>query len=111
MRAGALNRRIWVDEPVVTQSDAGELVTDFVPRGKIWGSIEPLRAKEALVNAVNLAQMDTKIRLRWSPSIDAMTSEWRLRYKSLIYDVVSVAHLATGRRELEVLCKSGTNQG
>lgn len=111
MNAGKLNRRIWVDEPVTTQSASGEQVGTFEPFAEVWGSIEPIRGREALVNTVNLSQMDTRIRLRWTPQLDAMTTEWRLRYKELIYDIVSIAHVAMGRRELEVMCKSGTNQG
>jgi len=95
----------------VTQGATGELSVTFEPFATVWGSIEPIRGREALVNTVNLAQMDTKIRLRWTPQLDAMTTEWRLRYKELVYDIVSIAHVMTGKRELEVLCKSGTNQG
>jgi SPP1 family predicted phage head-tail adaptor len=111
MNAGKLNRRIAVDEQIVTQADSGELSVTFEPFATVWGSIEPLLGREALINSVNVAQMDTRIRLRWTPQLDAMTTEWRLRYKGLIYDIVSIAHVMTGRRELEVLCKSGTNQG
>lgn len=111
MNAGKLNRRIAVDEPVITQGDSGEQVTTWEEFAEVWGAIEPVRGREALVNSVNLSQMDTKIRLRWTPQLDVMTTEWRLRYKGLLYDIVSIVHVMTGKRELEVLCKSGANQG
>jgi SPP1 family predicted phage head-tail adaptor len=111
MQAGRLNRRVSIDVPMTTQNDTGEEITDFVELSTVWASIEPIRGREALLNGLNAAQMDTRIRLRWSVALDAMNSEWRIRYKEQIFDIVSIAHIRTGHRELEIMAKSGTNRG
>lgn len=111
MRAGGIPRRLWIDEPVVTQDETGGEVVTWTPIGPLWASIEPVRGREALIAGANLAIMDTKIRMRWSPQADRITSKWRARYGDTIYDIVSVAHLKTARREIELMCKSGASEG
>lgn len=111
MRAGVINRRLQVDEPVTTQNEFGEEVITWVPHGPIWAQVEPVRGREALISGANLAIMDTKIRIRWSPDTDAINEKWRLSYRETIYDIVSVAHVRLGRREIEILAKSGANAG
>lgn len=111
MRAGGLNRRLTIEEPVVTQGTTGEEVTTWTALGTVWARIEPIRGREAMIAGANLSIMDTRIRIRWSPDVAAVTSKWRARYGDTVYDIVSAAHLATGRREIELLCKSGANDG
>lgn len=111
MRAGLTKKRVALDEPVTTQNATGEEVTAWSEVATVWASIEPIRGREALLNGLNAAQMDTRLRMRWSTALDAMNSEWRIRYKETVYNVVSIAHVMTGRRELEILAKSGTNLG
>jgi SPP1 family predicted phage head-tail adaptor len=111
MRAGLTKKRVQIDEPVTAQNSTGEEITTWSEVATIWASIEPIRGREALLNGLNAAQMDTRIRCRWNPELDAINSEWRIRYKETVYDVVSIAHIMTGRRELEILAKSGTNLG
>lgn len=111
MRAGALNRRVAVDEPLVTQGlDGGEVIT-WQNVTTVSASIEPIRGREALIAGANLAIMDTRIRMRWSPTVDRMTAKWRLRIHDRVYDVVSVVEIREGRRELEIMGKSGANNG
>lgn len=111
MRAGAINRRIYIDEPVTTQDATGDEVVTWTEFAQVWAAIEPIRGREALVNSASLAMMDTRITVRWSPEVDEVNPEWRLRYKETIYDIVSLAHIRTGKRTIEMLCKSGANNG
>jgi len=111
MRAGVINRRLFLDEPVTTQNEFGEEIITWVPHGPVWTAIEPVRGREALIAGANLSIMDTKLRIRWSPNVDAVNTKWRGRYKDTIYDLVSVAHVRTGRREIEIMARSGSNEG
>ena len=111
MRAGLLTRRLALEEPVVSQNETGEEETVWAPLGEVWATIEPIRGREALLAGVNLATMDTKITIRWSPDVDAVTTKWRASYRDTIYDIVSVAHKNLGRRQIELLCRSGSNEG
>jgi SPP1 family predicted phage head-tail adaptor len=111
MRAGLIKKRVQIDEPLTVQNTTGEEITTWSEVATVWASIEPIRGREALLNGLNAAQMDTRIRCRWSPDLDEMDTEWRIRYKEQVFDLISIAHIMTGRRELEILAKSGTNLG
>lgn len=111
MRAGVINRRLTIEEPIVTQDETGGEVITWEPLGVVWAAIEPVRGREALIAGANLAILDTKIRIRWNEQTDAINTKWRFRYRETIYDIVSVAHLKIGRREIECMCKSGANEG
>lgn len=111
MRAGLLTRRLLLEEPVVSQNETGEEIATWAPLGEVWATIEPIRGREALVAGANLSIMDTKIVLRWSPTVDAITTKWRASYRDTIYNIVSIAHIRIGRRQIELLCRSGASEG
>jgi SPP1 family predicted phage head-tail adaptor len=105
-----LTRRLLLERPEVSQNETGEEETTWIPLGSVWATIEPVRGREALIAGANLAIMDTKIHIRWSEAVDAITEKWRASYRGTIYNIVSVAHLKIGRREIELLCRSGASE-
>lgn len=111
MNAGKLRHRIVLDEPIVTPDDAGGEIVDWRPFYRVWASVEPLKGREQLLSEQILAEMDTRIRIRWSPSVDAITAQWRARHQNVIYNFKSVARVDYGRREIEIMAASGTNDG
>lgn len=112
MRAGELRHRIQIDRPESMQNDTGEEVTEYVPAATVWGSIEPLRGRErALAGTDITATMDTRIKVRWSPFIDGINAEWRLRHQDIIYNIESIAHIEMRHREIEIMAYSGINKG
>lgn len=111
MRAGTINRRLTVEAPEATQNETGEEIISWTLVGTVWAQMEPLRSREALISGTNLAIADTKIRIRWSPTMGAVNEKWRALYRNTVYNIVSVAHLNIGKREIELLCKSGSNEG
>ena len=112
MRAGELKRPVQIDRQVVTQNDTGEEIATWELIGTFWGHIHPLSGNEALRANVNLSELDTRITLRWSPRLDEMTSDWRIRHKNKVYDISSPPiHKDLDRREIEVLARSGVTSG
>jgi SPP1 family predicted phage head-tail adaptor len=111
MRAGALRHRIGCWEPVVTQNETGEEVVTYPTSFEVWGLIEPLHGRETLQASQVNAEFDTRIGIRWSPDTDRMNAKWRLTHLAVIYNIVSIAHVMMGRRELEIMATSGLNEG
>lgn len=115
MRAGRLRHRLVVEQPSVTQDDAGSEVAGFATVATVWAGIEPLKGNEFAQDGQILASVDTLIVVRWSPQLAAMSAKWRLRFPELTnpitYNVQNVVHTNMGQRELRVMCSSGTNQG
>jgi SPP1 family predicted phage head-tail adaptor len=111
MRPGKLNRRLFIQTPEADRNEVGEEVITWTTLGAVWASIEPLRGNEALKNNQILAEMDTRIRLRWSESVKDINAKWRLTSQGVIYNIVSIANITTANREFEIMAKSGINHG
>ncbi len=111
--AGSFNRRIAVDEPVSTQdAETGAEIVDFEESFQTWAYVAPLSAREVLNAGGIFAEADTRIRIRWSIRNTAITAKWRLRYGDTIYNISGPpADIGTVHREIEMICKSGVNQG
>lgn len=112
MRAGQLHHRVAFDAPVDSQDEAGGVTTGWsVTPIVVWGAVEPLTGRELLLAGELASSMDTRIRVRWSPALAAMTPKWRAREGGRTYDVVSVADVRTAHREIEIMARSGLNNG
>jgi SPP1 family predicted phage head-tail adaptor len=111
VRAGKLNRRVTIQRPVPDRNEVGEDIITWETLGVVWASIEPIKGREALIANQLLAEMDTRIRIRWSESVQDISEKWRLVHQGLIYNIVSIANINLGNKELEIMCKSGVNNG
>ena len=111
MRAGKLDKRLEIEQPISTQDASGSPVVAWLPVGTVWASIEPIKGREALTSNQILGTMDARIRIRQHPLLSSMTAKWRLKYSGVIFNIVSIAHIALGNREIEIMCLSGSNDG
>lgn len=118
MSAGKYRHKVWADEPIAAQDeDTGEEVVEFVARGSMSCAIEPITGREALRADQILADMDTRITVRWSPFAAQITAKWRLRFErygsqSVTYNITRPpAEKFMGMREIEFMCNSGLNDG
>jgi SPP1 family predicted phage head-tail adaptor len=111
MRAGKLNRRLQIDRPDEEQNEVGEVINTWSTVGVVWASIEPIKGNEALKNNQILADMDTRIRIRWSEAVKDIHAKWRLIHNGIAYNIVSIANVGTSNREFEIMAKSGLNHG
>lgn len=110
MRAGSLRHRITIQQPVVSPNTIGEPLKSWATLAIVWASVEPIRGKEVLQAEQILADMDTRIRMRWSQVVDSMTARCRIVHKGKIYNVKQISHLALRHREIEVMANSGLNE-
>lgn len=111
MRAGLLRHRIAVDEAVTSQSSSGEPVVSWSQRATVWGGIEHLSGREALIASQIDAAITTRITLRWGQSISGLNARWRLRHGQTIYNIISVINTDERNQSWVLMCGSGTNRG
>ncbi len=111
MRAGSLRHRVTIEQAVATQSASGAETVAWVEYGTVWASLEPLRGREGLVADQPLAEIDTKITIRWSPFLSQIVAKWRIRHQETIYDIKSPIPVNFAQRQIELLCRSGINNG
>lgn len=111
MRAAILRHEVQVQYPVETQGASGAITIGWGSFGTLRAEIAPIRGREALIGDQPLAELDTVIRIRWSPNNDQITEKWRVVHNQVIYDIKNVIHLKFGLRVMELVCKSGVNSG
>jgi SPP1 family predicted phage head-tail adaptor len=111
MNAGLLDRRVWIDKRTTAQDSSGDPVVAWVPQGEVWARIIPLTGREDDVDNDIMAEVDTRIRLRYSPVTVALSAVDRIRYGERIYNIVSAVDVNTAHVEVLVNAKSGLNDG
>ena len=111
MRAGPLRHRVDLEEPVDVEDDMGGVTTGWSRVATVWGSIEPLTGREFMAGQQILAEADVRVRVRWSPQLEACTPAWRVLHGDTILNSARVIHVRLGRQMVELLCKTGTNEG
>jgi SPP1 family predicted phage head-tail adaptor len=111
MQAGSLRQRVAFDEPVTTQDATGDEIVTWTPAFDLWASVEPLTGREQMAGGGILAEGNARIRLRWSEQAARINAKWRARHNGTVYNLKSVAHLDSARREIEIMARSGVDSG
>lgn len=104
MRAGALNKRITIQEKApTTQNQYGEEVPSWSTVATVWAAIEPLKGREYLEGKQAAAEVSTRIRIRYQPGI-TITPAMRIQAGSTIYGILDVINPSSADRELQMMC-------
>lgn len=95
MQAGKLDRRITIQEPVISQDDYGEpVVTGWADVATVWAQVVPVSGREYFDATAVRAEKTTRFRIRWR---SGLTEAMRIVYDGRNYDIRSIVEL--GRRE------------
>lgn len=115
MNAGELNKRVVIEIAQSTTDDVGQEVEAWIPLHTVWAKIETLRGQEQALAAGLAGSYDTRITIRWSPFIDAITAKWRIRYpvrgQNIVFDLKSVPPVPDDKGFLELTARSGLTEG
>lgn len=71
MRAGPLRHRVELQRSVPIRSETGAQVEDWQPWLEVWAEVTPLSPREQIAAQQVLADVTTKIRIRYRPGLDA----------------------------------------
>ncbi|RJP54170.1 MAG: head-tail adaptor protein [Anaerolineaceae bacterium] len=97
MRAGALDRRLTIQEKVITQSDSGEEQVTWSTIATVWAQKIENRGSERFAAQQYVGHSVRTFKIRYSSTVAAVTTEHRLVYDGVNYDITDVREL--GRRE------------
>lgn len=113
MQAGKLKHRVDVDVRNQTQDQTtGDPVVTWTNMGTLWGEVEPLSMREILGQGeLLMGQADTRFRFRYGPLSSLITAGHRLRHQGTSFDVLGARNVHLDQRVIEVVAKSGTNDG
>lgn len=107
MRAGQLHEQVIIQEKSVTRDALGAEVVTWVTHAEVWASIEPLRGREYLDARQVQADVDTRIRHRYLPTV---TPSMRVLWGARVYEIVSPPiHVGERRRETHLMCREQNN--
>lgn len=111
IQAQDFDKRLLIQKPVISQNDIGEEIIVWTDVQTVWASIYPIKGSEAVRANQVLAEMDTRIGIRNPAFRDEMNAKWRATYKNRIYNFVSIANLESRNEAVEIMAKSGLNNG
>jgi len=101
MRAGDLDTRLQLFQPVLTKDSLGQDVETWQLAATVWGQPIPISGRERMTSAREVSEFDMRFRIRYRDGID---TTWRVGYEGGQFDIYSVAEI--GRDEgLEILGK------
>ena len=102
MQAGKLRHQIIIQQQSSTQDAHGQLVETWTTFATLRASVEPLRGKEYFSTEQEHAEVDTRIRIRYSAGI---LPKMRVLFGSKLYDIKSVINVEERNRYMELMCE------
>ena len=111
MRAGALRHKATIQKLDGTLDAAGQENQTWVDVAITWAAIEPLRGDERFTAQQEVAQVTTRIRMRFIPL--RIVPKMRVKFINLaldpdlteLYDILAVINVGQRNRELQLMCK------
>lgn len=113
MRAGWMRHRVTIQTESVQRGTTGEELPAWVDFKTVWAAIEPMRGTEKYSQfaAKDIAEIDTRIRIRYRSDIAPLTAHgdrvrvrWIDRITTRIFDIEGVVEQGAARKQLHLLC-------
>jgi SPP1 family predicted phage head-tail adaptor len=99
MRAGRLDRRIVIEQPVYAQGADGQAVKTWLFFAEVCAEKRDTAGREFIAADRETAALTTTFRLRW---LSGVSREMRISYGGALFDIQHIAEI--GRREgLEIV--------
>lgn len=110
MRAGKLRHRITLQRPGLTQDPlSGEMVPGWDLVATVWGSVEPLSAREFIAAQAGQSEVSARIVIRHRADVDATM---RALHRGKVYNIHGVlADPKSGLEYLTLPVSEGANNG
>ncbi len=101
-RAGKLRHQITIQQQTTDQDVHGQTIETWTTFATVRASVEPLRGKEYFSVEQEYAQVDTRIRIRYSAGI---LPKMRVLFGSKLYDIKSVINVEERNFHMELMCE------
>ncbi|MFO7905803.1 MAG: phage head closure protein [Pirellulaceae bacterium] len=108
MRAGRLNKRITLQQPVTTTDSFGGETTTWQDVASRWAGIEPLRGKEYFEAQAAQSQIELRIVIRYDSALASLDPTWRVQYGARVMEIESVINTGERNEQFELMCREQT---
>jgi SPP1 family predicted phage head-tail adaptor len=115
--AGKYRNLVTVQQRSAAKDSFGQQVLTWVDQFQVFASIEPLTARELVVGQAVNAEVSHKVCVLWrtelaTPAPAAALRMVHVRPEGTRYlGIVGVLNISEARRQIELLCAEGANQG
>ncbi len=103
MNPGRYKHRLQFQVNTESQIESGELIDTWVTFATAWGSVKDLSGREIIQSDASIADVSTRIRCRYVPSV---TAEHRIVSGRRTFDIVHLNDVGGLRKEYEILCRT-----
>jgi SPP1 family predicted phage head-tail adaptor len=103
IEAGKYNRRITIEEGIVSEDAQGGGETVWVKFADVWAAIEPMDADDPYYMDQINGRVNVNIYIRY---LTGLRRDWRVIYNSQIYSLVEFYDVDAKHRELRLICKT-----
>jgi SPP1 family predicted phage head-tail adaptor len=102
VRAGDLNRRITLQQPVEATDAEGAITVTYTTLRTVWAAIDALTGNEVFLAGQIEAMRPVTITIRYQSDV---SPRLRIAYGSRVFQIRSVRDVEEKHRELELLCE------
>jgi len=95
--AGELDRRVSLQRSVITRDEFNAPVETWVEFANVWTGKRDQRGEKTLANGEVVAVLETRFKIRWSPTVADLSAKDRAVCEGATYDVSDVQEW--GRRD------------
>jgi len=101
-----LDKRITILRPPRPDEtdEAGQPIDEWQPVATVWVSIEPLRGRELESARQVVAEVTTRIRIRYRDGVDR-TMRVKHNASNTEFEILYIIHPEFAKKELQLLCK------
>lgn len=97
MKAGELDRRIDIQQAVISKNALNESISQWISLGTVWAKKTDVSDGERMRAAETSAQITTRFLIRWSIAMSAVNPKDRVVFDGRTYDIFFVKEI--GRHE------------
>ena len=113
LNAGSLNRRIRFQRPTTLKDMVGAPRRSWTDVTTVWGEIQPLSGREAVIASRISAEISHQITVRYQPIFDdpQLVVQMRALYRSRIFNIHSALNEDEKRIQVTLLVSEGLDDG
>lgn len=101
MEAGRLTQRVTIQSAGVTRNSIGEEVRSWSDVATVWAEIRPLSARELINAKAAMAQVTTRITIRYRAGL---LPSMRVVHGTTVYQITEIIDQGMKHETLECLC-------
>jgi SPP1 family predicted phage head-tail adaptor len=105
MRAGRMDKRVEIQQPVSVPDGAGGQTVTWTTFDTIWASIEPLQGQEYIAAQQMQTAVTHRLRIRY---LEGITAAMRVKFGARVFQIQSILNYNERNAEMQLMCVEQT---